>query len=144
MERENKPTSEDAHLLIELVKLSTTDRSVKAYRWFFTEFVPKKITDYVEYRRQYPMGSEESGHIGEIMGWYELAGALVENGLLNENLLFDAAPPPKFFWEALKPIIYGERAEMKEPRIGENFELLYERSKKWEKTHPPKINLVTA
>jgi hypothetical protein len=129
---------------MDLVKLGSTERSVKAFQWFFKEFLPKKFTDYVEYRRQYPMGSEESGYLGEIMGWYELAGALVEHGLLNEDLLFDVSAPPKMFWEPLKVVIYGERAEMKEPRIGENFELLYERWTKWEKTHPPKIRLVTA
>ncbi|HKW05434.1 MAG TPA: hypothetical protein VJN71_09060 [Nitrososphaerales archaeon] len=46
------------------------------------------------------------------------------------------------FWEPLKSIVYGERAEMKEPRIAENFELLYERHKKWLETHPPKIKMV--
>ncbi len=144
MESKDKPTAEDARLVIELVKLGSTERSIKATQWFFREFLPKKITDYAEYRRQYPMSSEESGHVGEILGWFELAGAMVENGLLNENLLFDVSPPPGFFWEPLKVIIYGERAEMKEPRVGENFELLYERHKKWQKTHPPKIKLVTA
>ncbi len=144
MESKNKPTVEDARLLMDLVKLSSTDRQVKAAQWFFKEFLPKKFTDYLEFRRQYPMGSEEAGYVGEIMSWYELAGAMVEHGLLNEDLLFDIAAPPRFFWEPLKVVIYGQRAEMKEPRIGENFELLYERAKKWEKNHPPKIKLMAA
>jgi hypothetical protein len=143
MER-SKPTAEDARLVMELVKMATDERSTKASRWFFNEFIPKKITDYVEYRRQYPMGSEEAGYIGNIVGWFELAGAMIENGVLNEDLFFDACAPPRFFWEPIKAIIYGERAEMKEPRIGENFELLYERHKAWLKNHPPKIKLVTA
>jgi hypothetical protein len=69
---------------------------------------------------------------------------LVEHGLLNEDLLFDVGAPPGMFWDPLKVIIYGQRAEMKDPRIGENFELLYERSKRWEKAHPSKIKLETA
>lgn len=139
----DKPTAEDARIVMELWKLGGTDRSVKASRWFFNEFVPKKINDYVEYRRLYPMGSEEGGHVGEIFGWFELVGGLVEHGLVNEDLLFDVIPPIRMFWEPLKPVIYGERAEMKEPRIGENFELLYERHKRWLESHPPKIKMVT-
>ncbi len=144
MSTTNKPTTEDAHLLMELMKLGNTERSVKAYQWFFKEFLPKNFTDYVEYRRLYPMASEEAGYVGDILGWFELAGAMVEHGLINEDLFFDVSAPPRLFWEPLRAIVYGERAEMKEPRIGENFELLYERHKRWQTTHPPKIKLVTA
>lgn len=65
-------------------------------------------------------------------------------GLLNEDLFFDISAPVKFFWEPLKPIVYGQRGEFKEPKLLENFELLYERQRKWEKSHPPRVRLVTA
>ena len=141
MEGDNKPKTEDANLTIELVKLLSSDRKAKAFQWFFKEFVPKNITDYTEYSRLYPMGSEEFGYFEEIQSFFELAGALIKHGVLNENLFFDVAPPTKFFWEHLKPIVYGLRSEMNEQRIGENFELLYEREKKWEDAHPPKTKL---
>jgi hypothetical protein len=142
MER-SKPTAEDAKLVLELMKLFSEERQAKAMEWYGTEFEPKKITDYVEFVRLYPRGSEGSMNVGRIMGVFELAGGFIENGVLNEDLFFDICPPPKFFWESLKPIIYGLRGEMKEPRIGENFELLYERHKNWAKNHPPKIKQLT-
>ncbi len=142
MER-SKPTVEDAKLVLEIMKEFSGERRAKAMEWFMNELVPKKITDYVEYNRLYPHGSEGRMNIGEIMGIFEIAGGLIENGVLNEDLFFDIAPPPRFFWETLKPIIYGIRGEMKEPRIGENFELLYERHENWLKNHPPKIKQLT-
>lgn len=140
----SKPTAEDARIMIELANMSSDERKRKAFEWFFNDFAPKKIKDPVEFKRLYPRGSEESRHVGEIMGYFELAGALIENGVLNEDLFFDISPPPQWFWLALQPLIYGMRAEMNEQRLGENFELLYERHEKWLKNHPPKIKLLTA
>ncbi len=139
-----KATAEDAHLVMELSKMMMTEPSIKAWNWFFKEFVPKKITDYVEYRRQYPIGSDGANAIAIIESYFQLSSVLIQHGLLNEDLFFDASVPVNLFWEEMKPIIYGERAEFKEPRLCENFELLYERHKKWVKSHPPKIPLVTA
>jgi hypothetical protein len=139
-----RPSTEDAKLLLELIKLNMSDERRKAYEWFFMEFAPKKVTDYVEYKRLYPHGSDGARYVGEIMGWHELVGGLVEHGQLSEDLLFDVAAPVRFFWDPLRPIVYGSRGEMKEPRIGENFELLAERYEKWIKNHPPKIKLLTA
>ncbi len=143
MER-TKPTAEDARLVMELSKMMTTEPGIKAWSWFFKEFVPKKITDYVEYRREYPMGSDGANSIAIIESYFELSSALIQHGLLNEELFFDVSVPVNFFWEPLKPIVYGERAEFKEPRLCENFELLNERQQKWAKSNPPNIRLVTA
>lgn len=140
---EGNPTTEDAKLLIELLKLSMTEERRKAFEWFMMEFSKKELKDYVEFKRLYPDGSDGQRYVGNIMGWFELVGALVEHGVLNEDLFFDVSAPPRFFWEPLKPIIYGTRGEMKEPRIGENFELLYERYMRWLTGHPPKIKQLT-
>jgi hypothetical protein len=143
MER-TKSTIEDARLLVELEKICMTEPAMKAISWFFKEFVPKKITNYTEYKRQYPMGSDGSMAIATISSFYELSSTLIQHGLLNEDLFFDAFPPVNLFWESVKPIAYGEREEFKNPRLYENMELLNEREKKWEKSHPAKVRLVTA
>jgi len=44
----------------------------------------------------------------------------------------------KPYWEALKVVIFADREETKEPRIGENFELLAKREKAWTQRTPPK------
>jgi hypothetical protein len=133
-----KPTKEDAHLLLRLHELSATERAEKAMDWFWAEFQPKKIRDSAEFKKAYPTGSEGARNFRLISTFCEMAGVLVNNGLLHEGLFFDrylVAP----LWEAFQQVIYAERKEYQEPRLAENFELLYEREKAWDAKHPPKI-----
>jgi len=60
----------------------------------------------------------------------------VNNGLLNEGLVFDMFLVP---WKKAEPIAQGIRKEMKEPRLYENFEVLAKKQADWEKKHPPKV-----
>jgi hypothetical protein len=135
---EKPPTLEDARLLIELEHLRLTEPLQKANKWFWGEFRPKKIMTYSEFKKEYPEGSDGDRNLGEIGRFFELAGVLVNNGILNEGLFFDRYLI-KESWEAIKPIAEGMRDEMGEPRLVENFELLYEKENQWKKTHPPKL-----
>ncbi len=65
-----------------------------------------------------------------IAAFWESAGALVKNGLLNEHLFFDRFLV-KPYWEALKPVVFLDREETNEPRIAENFEWLARKEKTW-------------
>ncbi len=134
-----KPNIEDAQILLELEHLRQAEPSQKANKWFWSEFKPKKIASYSEFREAYPEGSEGDRHAQEIGNLFELCGVLVNNGLLSEALFFDRYFV-KPFWEPLKPIVEGQRDEIEEPRLAENFELLYEKEKEWHNTHPPKIS----
>jgi hypothetical protein len=85
----------------------------------------------------YPPGSDGSKHYNTFLTFWEMAGVIVNNGLLHDDLFFGrflVGP----YWEAFKPMIYVARKETQEPRLSENFELLYEKEKKWHAKHPPK------
>ncbi len=133
-----KATKEDAKLLLRFEQLLLTEPVQKARDWFWSEFRPKKFKDYEEYRKLYPEGSEGDRNLGLIGSLWETAGVLVDNGLLHEGLFFDTYLV-KPWWEPVKPIVYGERREYEEPRLAENFELLYEREQAWQAKHPPKV-----
>jgi hypothetical protein len=89
-----KPTKEDAHLLLRLHELGTSERMEKALLWFWDELRPKKITDGAEFRKAYPPGSDGVRNYRLISELCEMAGVLVNNGLLHEGLFFDR------FWVA--------------------------------------------
>jgi len=132
-----KPTREDAQLLLRLHELTTTDAMAKALNWFRFELDPKLATSAAEFQKTYPPGSDGSKHYSSFLTFWEMAGVLVNNGLLHEGLFFDrflVAP----YWEAFQPMIYEMRKEAKEPRLSENFELLYVKEKAWHAKHPPK------
>lgn len=129
-----KPTKEDAHLLLHLEQMFYTELVQKANDWFWGEFHPKKIKDYAEFKKAYPEGSEGSRHAARIAEFLEMAGVLVNKGLLHEDLFFDRYMV-RPYWESLRPLAYAGREETQEPSYWENFELLYGKEQAWNKKH---------
>jgi len=129
MAAHKRPTKDDAELLMRMMELSSNPRMAEAMTWFDNEL---KVKDYTEFKEKYPMGSPGNNYFGMIVGQFELAGALVSHGLLNENLYFDISGIG-FVWDRLDPIIKGQRKEMG-PALWENAVWLAERQKKWSKS----------
>jgi hypothetical protein len=124
-----RPTKDDAELYLRMVALSSNPRMQEAMTWFNKEF---KAKDYAEFKEKYPMGSPGNDYFGMIVGGFEVAGAFISHGLLNENLYFDLSGIG-FIWDKLGPIIEGQRKEMG-PALWENAVWLAERQKKWSKS----------
>ena len=133
----SKPTKEDAQLLLQLEQMLLMEPNQRALHWFWRIFFPRKISDITKIREIYPNNSEGSMYLDRLSAFWESAGALVNNDLLNERLFFDRFLV-KPYWEALKVVIFADREETKEPRIGENFELLAKREEIWRQETPPK------
>jgi len=132
-----RPTREDARIMLQLEGLLLMDPNQSAMHWFWRMFQPRKLTDPNEIRSAYPVNSEGQRYFDRIAAFWESAGALVKNGLLNEQLFFDRFLV-KPYWEALKPVILLDREEQHEQLVGENFEWLAVREQKWRKTRPVK------
>jgi len=125
-----RPTKDDAELLMRMMEMSSSNpRMEQAMTWFSDEF---KTKDYAEFKEKYPAGSPGSNYFGMMVGQFELAGALVSHGLLNENLYFDMSGIG-FVWDKLGPIVEGQRKEMGSA-LWENAVWLAARQKKWSKS----------
>jgi len=124
-----RPTKDDAELYLRLVAMSSNPRMQEAMTWFDNDF---KAKDYAEFKEKFPIGSPGNAHFGMIVGQFEVAGAFISHGLLNENLYFDLSGIG-FIWDRLGPIIEGQRKEMG-PALWENAVWLAERQKKWSKS----------
>jgi len=129
-----KPTKEDARLMLQLEQLLLMDANQTAWHWFWRVFEPTKLRDRAAIRKAYPPGSEGQRYFDRISAFWESAGTLVKNGLLNERLFFDRFLVTPY-WNALKEVIYADREDTGEPRIGENFEWLAMRQARMV-THP--------
>jgi len=66
-----------------------------------------------------------------------LVGALVDNGLLNEDLLFDVLPSLEPIWERVAPWLPAARAELGSD-LWENLEILVTQQRHWKQLHRPK------
>jgi hypothetical protein len=115
-----KPTYQDADLLIKMAQWNTALGIPEILNWIWSDAF---ITDYEEFTKKYPQGSEEFRKVIDLLGWYETLGTLYKNGLFNEELLFDwllIGP----HWKRLEGIALGQRKARGNPRIFENFEAM--------------------
>jgi hypothetical protein len=123
------PTTEDAKLILKLVRIGQSDVQREAFRFVTTEFSAK---DYAEFAEKYPHGSKESQQVGTVLGFFETAGVLVSHGLLNEDIFFDLSFGLDPVWEKLGPILPGwQKATM--PALWENAIWLHRRYVAWRK-----------
>ncbi len=116
--------------MLQLEELLLMDPNQVAMHWFWRIFHPQRLSSKEALRKIYPINSEGQRYLDRISAFWESAGALVKNGLLNEPLFFDRYLV-KPYWDAVKVAILADREEANEPRIGENFEWLAIREEKW-------------
>ena len=98
--------------------------------------IPKSID---EFESKFPQGSKEFQLFERFTSKFELAGLLIEYGVLDENLYFDRYGSLQKEWEKAKPIICGIRKPWNSPHFRENFEILALRGKNWTESHLSKI-----
>ncbi|MFW9900974.1 MAG: hypothetical protein ACFFDY_06765 [Candidatus Thorarchaeota archaeon] len=130
-----KPTKEDASLFVQIFGIGVADEEFqKASDWFVYQM---NETNYDDFKKKYPVGSEGYRYIMKIGNYTELLSTLVNLELLSEDLLFETYG--NMMWEKSKPIVYGLRKELNMPRFLENFEVCAMKYPKWAENHPPKV-----
>ena len=130
-----KATKEDAALFVQIFGIATRDEEFsKATNWFVYEM---NETNYDDFKKKYPLGSEGYKHIMTITSYAELLGTLVNLELLSEDLVFEAYGD--IMWEKAKPIVHGMRKDLNMPRFLENYEYCAMKYPKWAEDHPPKV-----
>jgi hypothetical protein len=115
-----KPTYQDATLLIQLAQWGAASGVQEAISWMWGD---QFVSDYAEFVKKYPPGSEGFAKANKICGWYETIGTLYKQGLFNEELLFDWLAVT-LVWDRIKGFALGAREQTGEPRIYENFEAM--------------------
>lgn len=115
-----KPTHQDAIIMLRLSQLSAIAGLSEATNWMWSD---NFITDFAEFIKKYPRGSEGSEKAAKICGYFETIGTLYKNGLFNEELLFDWLLVYSV-WDRIKNFAIGVREKVGEPRLFENFEAM--------------------
>lgn len=120
--------SDDTLLYLKLFEMATTPELREARLWMLTEF---QAADYEQFLRRYPQGSVEWRRFTDVCNIMELFGVLLKHGRVQEDLLFDLFGGIDVLWEAAQGVVLGMRAAI-DPRLYENFELLYRRLIEWQ------------
>jgi len=126
----SKPTQKDAELMIRLATLNRSPVMMESWKWY----VGLEEQSYEDFIKENPVGSDGWMHFSLIAGFYELLGALVKYGTINEELVLDCYA---LAWDKLGPIVKGARKDSENPRLYENYEYLEKKNIEWRKEHPP-------
>lgn len=129
----SQPTYNDVLILLKLFEMATTPEMREARTWMLAEF---KADSYEAFQQQFPLGSAGWRRMTDVCGIMELFGVLLKHDLIGEDIFFDLFGGIDVLWETVARVIPGMRQAI-DPRLYENFELLYRRSKEWQANLAP-------
>jgi hypothetical protein len=99
---ETKPTHEQAQLHLQLYDLRREARLRQARDWFFKNYVVENFDDA---RRIAAPGTENGALAMMVFSYWDQACALLNYGLLHEDLFFETSGEFFGVWELVKPIV---------------------------------------
>ncbi|MCI0356184.1 MAG: DUF4760 domain-containing protein [Acidobacteria bacterium] len=94
--------------------------------WFANNFAPKTMA---EMQHLMPPGSDESAYVRMVVSYWEMVCALLNHGLLHEDLFFETSGEQYMVWVRLEPLI----AEVRKQFSRHSFKQLELAAKKYEK-----------
>lgn len=129
-----KPTHEQAQLHLQVYDLRREAKLREARDWFQQNF---KAATFEEAMRIAPMGTQHGNYVGMVIGYWEHACALLNYGLLHEDLFFETSGEFFGVWEALKPTVPEFRKQFVDKNLLANLEKAAERYEAWSEKRSP-------
>lgn len=110
---DTKPTHEQAQLQLQLFEQRREARLRQARDWFFKNYIVENLDDAM---RIAPMGSEGGQFAMMVLSYWEQACAMLNYGLLHEDLFFETTGEFFGVWESAKVVIpqFRERFQNKQ------------------------------
>ena len=128
------PDHHDAELLLRLYDLRREEKMRQARDWFAREF---RAESEEEFAKRCPPGSETNAFFRMVVSYWEMAAAIVNNGLIKQEFFFESTGEFFGVWEKVKPLIESARANFKNPQLWKNLENLASSYEAWMTKHSP-------
>ncbi len=129
-----KPTHEQAQLHLRVYGLRREARLRQARDWFFKNYIVDTFDDAM---RIAAPGTEGGAFAGMVIGYWEQACALLNYGLLHEDLFFETSGEFFGVWEALKPIVPQAREQFVDQQFLAHLERAAQRYEAWAERRSP-------
>jgi len=129
-----KPTHEQAQLHLQVFDLRREARLREAREWFFKNYVVEKFDDAM---RIAAPGTEGGALAMMVMSYWEQACALLNYGLLHEDLFFETSGEFFGVWERIKPILPEARERFVNKRFLAHLEQAAVRFEAWSEGRSP-------
>ena len=130
----DKPTYEQAKLNLELYDLRREARLRQARDWFFRNYHPQTMDESM---RIAAPGTEGGNNVMMVFGYWEQACALLNYGLLHEDLFFETSGEFFGVWETVKPVIAQARQMFVNPLFLAQVEKAAGRFEAWSEKRAP-------
>ena len=131
---ETKPTHEQAQLQLELYDLRREERLRQARDWFFKNFFAETLDEAMKIA---PMGTDQGAFFMMVVSYWDQACAMLNYGLLHEDLFFETSGEFVGVWERVKPTIPEARQRFMNKYFAEHLEKAAERFEKWSEKRSP-------
>jgi hypothetical protein len=129
-----KPTHEQAQLHLQVYDLRREAKLRQARDWFQQNYFAETMEEAM---RIGGPGTETGNYVGMVIGYWEQACALLNYGLLHEDLFFETSGEFFGVWEQLKKVVPQFREQFKEPSLLANMERAAERYEQWSEKRSP-------
>jgi len=131
---ESKPTFEQAQLHLQVYDLRREARLRQARDWFQKNYIVETFEDAM---RISAPGTETGAFVGMVIGYWEQACALLNYGLLHEDLFFETSGEFFGVWESLKPVVPQFRERFADKNLLANLERAAQRFEAWSDRRSP-------
>ena len=129
-----KPTPEQAELHLQVYDRRREARLRQARDWFFKTYFVEKADDVM---RIAAPGTEGGAFAGMVISYWEQACALLNYGLLHEDLFFETSGEFFGVWERLKPIVPEMRERFVYKQFLAHMEKAAKRFESWTESRSP-------
>src|SRR5438067_10501413 len=113
----NKPTVEEARLILELYNLRREPEMRKARQWWLTSFWPTCADDFMKVAMDF--GWQENNWLRQVGSYWGIATTFVLNGIISETLFFEPAFCVELYFKFAKvrPFLKEIREKGKNPDL---------------------------
>ena len=129
-----KPTHEQAQLQLQVYEQRREARLRQARDWFIKNYRPQSIEDAM---RIAAPGSENGAFVGMVLGYWEQTCALLNYGLLHEDLFFETSGEFFGVWELAKAVVPEARERFKMKGYLAHLEKAARRYEEWSEQRSP-------
>lgn len=112
-----KPTTADAHLILELYELRREGEMRKARWWWTGEFFPRTADDFLKVSSAF--GTQENTWLRQVSGYWGIVTSFVLTGVLNEELFLQPGFSGELFliYAKIHPIVKEIRQKLNDPEF---------------------------
>jgi hypothetical protein len=131
---DTKPTHEQAQLHMQVYDMRREAKLRQGRDWYFKNYFVENLEDVM---RIAGPGTEGGGMAMMVITYWDQACALLNYGLLHEDLFFETSGEFFMVWERARPIVPQFRDRFKNPHFLEHLEKAGQRYETWIEKRSP-------